>query len=292
MLNLVVGNLISGVVLKTAMPSWVLFVIFLAIGSVGMFGMLALRKPDVKPSAPVEEPLPIAALLSATVRLFLDKRMLLFLPILVFSGLSQEFFFGQFTGKVGLTIGKDSIGFVMATFGGADVLGSLVSGRLSDVTGRLPMFLAMAVVQVAGLLTSLFSVADMVYMYYIAAVLMGLGDALLNTQIYAVLGFVFPSSSEAAFALFKMFQSFFTAVAFLYGQSSDANEPNIYFISTMVMLGTLVVGTVCVFILGVCVAPIDPKRAAEVGVGPVNVDIEREVSETTPFVHGHTSGYN
>ncbi|XP_041362789.1 UNC93-like protein MFSD11 [Gigantopelta aegis] len=46
--------------------------------------------------------------------------------------------------------------------------------------------------------------------------LLGLGDSCFNTQIYSLLGFMFPEDSSPAFALFKFVQSLMAAVAFYY----------------------------------------------------------------------------
>lgn len=46
------------------------------------------------------------------------------------------------------------------------------------------------------------------------ACLFGLGDAILNTQLYSILGFVFRSQAAAAFAAFKLLQSMATGILF------------------------------------------------------------------------------
>ena len=196
--------------------------------------------------------------------------MLLFLPIMIFSGLSQEYFFGSFTGGIG-RFNPALIGYVMAVFGGTEVLGSLVSGRLSDYTGRLPVLVAMAVIQTGGIVMSVFASEDRQGLYFGAAALMGLGDALLNTQIYAVLGCV-PGKLEAAFSMFKMMQAFHTAIAFLYGRYLSIQG------CALVLLCVGFVGMVAVLVLGLCVAPIDQRRARAMGMGAV------DDNETAPLV--------
>jgi hypothetical protein len=88
-----------------------------------------------------------------------------------------------------------------------------------------------------------------------------------------VLGFLFPAQSEPAFALFKMMQAGFTAIAFLYGSYTTVQ------VCVLVLLAVGVVALVCVTILGICVAPLDKKRASEVGQGPV-----AQLTEETPLV--------
>ena len=53
----------------------------------------------------------------------------------MYSGLSQSFFFGGFPPRMG----KHLIGYVMASFGAAEVIGSVVGGRISDKIGRRPV---------------------------------------------------------------------------------------------------------------------------------------------------------
>jgi len=46
--------------------------------------------------------------------------------------------------------------------------------------------------------------------------LLGFGDACFNTQIYSILGVMYPDESGAAFSLFKFSQSLSAAIAFFY----------------------------------------------------------------------------
>jgi hypothetical protein len=45
---------------------------------------------------------------------------------------------------------------------------------------------------------------------------LGLGDACLNTQVYALLGTIYANNSASAFALFKFCQSVAAAMSFFY----------------------------------------------------------------------------
>ncbi|KAJ8317966.1 hypothetical protein KUTeg_003057 [Tegillarca granosa] len=56
------------------------------------------------------------------------------------------------------------------------------------------------------------------YIAVLCAFLLGLGDSSFNTQIYSILGFMFPEDSSPAFALFKFVQSIAAAVAFYYSE--------------------------------------------------------------------------
>ncbi|XP_071106126.1 UNC93-like protein MFSD11 [Haliotis cracherodii] len=54
------------------------------------------------------------------------------------------------------------------------------------------------------------------YVALVCSFLLGLGDSSFNTQLYSVLGFMFPEDSAPAFALFKFVQSIAAAAAFAY----------------------------------------------------------------------------
>ncbi|XP_052821047.1 UNC93-like protein MFSD11 [Mya arenaria] len=54
------------------------------------------------------------------------------------------------------------------------------------------------------------------YIAILCSFLLGLGDSSFNTQIYSLLGFMFPEDSSPAFAIFKFTQSLASAVAFFY----------------------------------------------------------------------------
>ncbi|XP_069125412.1 UNC93-like protein MFSD11 [Argopecten irradians] len=54
------------------------------------------------------------------------------------------------------------------------------------------------------------------YIAILCSFLLGFGDSSFNTQIYSILGFMFPEDSSPAFALFKFVQSVTAAVSFYY----------------------------------------------------------------------------
>ncbi|XP_060064212.1 UNC93-like protein MFSD11 [Ylistrum balloti] len=69
--------------------------------------------------------------------------------------------------------------------------------------------------------------------------LLGFGDSSFNTQIYSILGFMFPEDSSPAFALFKFVQSVTAAVSFYYSTHLLLH----WQLLILVILGTL--GTWC-----------------------------------------------
>ena len=148
-----------------------------------------------------------------------DLRLLLLLPLIVYSGLCQSWIYGAFPP---LIAGNERRFFVLAFFGAADALSSYVMGRLSDTVGRLPIlvvgFLAHSAVflfLVLGFAPAIVqgpnpdpvnSGQPIVYMdlalpwFFVLALLLGLGDGVFNTQAYAILGTFFKAKAEMAFA--------------------------------------------------------------------------------------------
>ncbi|CAL1528818.1 unnamed protein product, partial [Lymnaea stagnalis] len=54
------------------------------------------------------------------------------------------------------------------------------------------------------------------YLAILCSFLLGFGDSSFNTQLYSILGFMYPEDSSPAFALFKFVQSIAAAIAFYY----------------------------------------------------------------------------
>lgn len=77
---------------------------------------------------------------------------------------------------------------------------SLVGGRLSDRVGRLPMMIAMAVTQIAAQACAFLSSPASPALYYVTTALLGTSDALVNTQLYSTIGFLFADRLGQSFA--------------------------------------------------------------------------------------------
>eukprot|EP01060_Flectonema_neradi_P012038 TRINITY_DN18965_c0_g1_i1.p1 TRINITY_DN18965_c0_g1~~TRINITY_DN18965_c0_g1_i1.p1 ORF type:complete len:538 (+),score=92.90 TRINITY_DN18965_c0_g1_i1:78-1691(+) len=157
--------------------------------------------------------------LSGMIDIIQDKRMVLLIPIMMYNGFEQGFAWGDFTSNwVKPGVGLANIGYVMAAFGAADVIGSITFGKLSDRIGRFPV-MTMGVLFQGSILALLKNVAvencDKKYsVLIISACCWGFGDACWNTQLSCILAEVFGSRKEDAFSNLKLWQSLMTSAVF------------------------------------------------------------------------------
>lgn len=154
----------------------------------------------------------------SALKLLTKSQMLILVPIMIYSGLSQTFIFGAFPP---LILDRSTKFFVLATVGATDAISSVVMGKLSDKYGRVLVLLIGFLTAGGAILFLLFwhvSQADS-YVFFLVGVVLGVSDGVFNTQIYVILGTWFEGRTEEAFANFKLFQAGSTAVAFLLDHS-------------------------------------------------------------------------
>lgn len=92
--------------------------------------------------------------LKLTLKNLKKPKPLLLIPLTIFNGIEQAFVFGLYTkAYVGCGLGVDHIGYVMAAFGIADAICSLVFGPLIKLFGRMPLFIFGAVINMLMIIT-------------------------------------------------------------------------------------------------------------------------------------------
>lgn len=237
----ILGNLLVGILMSKGISNYILFLILTIIGSTSIVGILFLRRPKAPPTQTGE---PFSKRILQTFSVTFTKQMALLYMTMIYSGVSQTYFFGVFP----KTRPQHQLGYIMTAFGAADVLGSLVAGYVSDKIGRVPIIITCALSMTAGavlffLQFPLHILPEAEYLSYVIAVLLGIADSGFNTQIYATLGVVFPDRVEAAVGAYKFFQAGSTAVLFLLGPHVSHT---FYFVVAMVTLWS---GTLGFFIL-------------------------------------------
>ena len=111
---------------------------------------------------------------------------LLIIPLTIWSGVEQGFFGADYTaGYVSCVLGVHNVGWVLITYGVCDAICSVSFGAVIKYTGRVPIFLLGASLNL--LVVIIFFEwspnADQAYVFYILAGMWGMADAVWQTQI-------------------------------------------------------------------------------------------------------------
>ncbi|KAF8402860.1 hypothetical protein HHK36_010951 [Tetracentron sinense] len=207
----------------------VLFIVFLGSMTLGTILMCFLHKRDVNEE---KEQNSSASFYSSVVSLsklviapLFDKRMLLTIPLIAYSGLQQAFVWAEFTKYiVKPALGVSGVGGSMAVYGAFDALVnwmcSVAAGRFTSGLSSITLIvsggaLIQAIVLLWILLKYSLTSGVLGYVYpLLMAALLGIGDGVFNTQLNALLGMLFKHDTEGAFAQLKVWQSASIAVVF------------------------------------------------------------------------------
>ncbi|XP_010922380.1 UNC93-like protein 3 isoform X2 [Elaeis guineensis] len=222
----VIGNLISLALLRNGKEGDgvtgknLLFTVFLGCMVLGITLMCFLSKRDDNGGS-LSMNSSLASVLKSAFALLLDRRVLLVIPLLAYSGLQQAFVWAEFTKEVVTPVlGVSGVGGAMALYGAADAICSLVAGRFTSGLSSITFIVSGgAVLQILVLLWLLFGYSKTggllgaVYPLLMAAI-WGVGDGVFNTQLNALFGMLFKHDMEAAFAQLKVWQSAAIAVIF------------------------------------------------------------------------------
>ncbi|CAD6269809.1 unnamed protein product [Miscanthus lutarioriparius] len=227
----VIGNLISLALLRNGKDGGsvtgknLLFAVFLGFMIVGIVLMCLLSKRDEKRNnTPTHSS--FGAMLKYIIAPLKDQRMLLTIPLIAYSGLQQAFVWAVFTKSIVTPVlGISGVGGAMAIYGAADVVCSLIAGRLTSGLRSAAFIVSVgAILQAVVLFWLLLFYSPMdgllgaAIPLFIGA-LWGVGDGVLNTQLSALLGLLFEDVKEAAFAQLKVWQSGAIAVIFFLSPS-------------------------------------------------------------------------
>ncbi|KAL0476597.1 12 TM domain-containing transmembrane protein [Acrasis kona] len=253
-INGILGNVLTGALLNAGISQFYIFSILFVISVLGLILMCYLVDP--RPSAALNNQEKntdsMSHMIKETVKVILtDKRMVFFHPISLYSGFSNSLFLGLLPPRVGLAY----LGWVLAVLGLAEVIGSLVFGKLADIIGTWPVMIVTLVTHAITLgLSFFFDVAEP-YLWFVTMFFAGLADAGLNTSIYAILGSpnYFKLQPAYAFSGFKLVQSIAMAAGFLCG---------IYVPFTYIQYAVCLmwVGAVVFFALSDAIIPSDYNR--------------------------------
>jgi len=219
--NQILGNVSAAILLNKGVETQLVFKILAAIAIFGLL-VFGLLRPVKRPESAKEIPT-FGAKLLEVLTFLADRRALLLAFLLIYSGITQSFFFGTlplFIVEYGEMNDLSVKLYLMGLFGILDAIASSILGKLSDKVGRFPLILLGSFVHVTGyfLLFFAYPVNDLAFLIPVAC-LLGIGDAAFNTQIYGILGYMFLGSSEASFASYKFYRAASTGLLFFISDS-------------------------------------------------------------------------
>jgi predicted MFS family arabinose efflux permease len=125
-------------------------------------------------------------LLFATFKHMKKPYQLLVIPLTLWSGVEQGFFGADYTaGYVSCVLGVHNVGWVLITYGVCDAICSVSFGAVIKYTGRVPIFLLGAAINLVVVIIFFEWTpnADQAYVFYILAGMWGIADAVWQTQI-------------------------------------------------------------------------------------------------------------
>ncbi|GIY91126.1 UNC93-like protein [Caerostris darwini] len=180
-----------------------------------------------------------ADLLMATYKIAKRKEILLLLPASFHIGMVQGFYTGDFTKAfIACAWGTYHVGLVTVLYGTVCGISSFCCGCLVKKIGRIPVFFAAYLVNVAACLFLLFwsPSAQEPNMFFAAAGMWGVYVGALWSQLRAFYGVLFKVDEEAAFAAFHVWYSLGFTLSFAYS-NYFCTSVKIYVLITLCILG-------------------------------------------------------
>jgi hypothetical protein len=134
MLNYAVGGLITQFVLDPLHPLF-LMIVLTSIGGVSLVFLLLLFQPlrIIREAKRNYRFSPLDSL-----RLFLDRRALLLMPMFLFSGFASTFYYGVLAAVPKNEMGTSLLGYCLLVFGMTEVIASFCAGNCS--TNQISLF--------------------------------------------------------------------------------------------------------------------------------------------------------
>ena len=173
-------------------------------------------------------------------RLFITPEIMLLSMTFIYTGLALTFFSAVYSSSVGFTEAmgenrKSLVGLSGICIGVGEVVGGAIFGLLasrnSGSSSRWPVVITGFFISCAAYISVLINLPNTApfkdtpdigliepqpILAMAGSVALGFGDACFNTQVYALLGLLYPKRSAPAFALFKFCQSVAAAISFVY----------------------------------------------------------------------------
>ncbi|CAD5122011.1 DgyrCDS10465 [Dimorphilus gyrociliatus] len=167
-----------------------------------------------------------------------DFKLLLLIPLMIYVGMQEALIFGEFTrAYVSCLLGLHRIGYIMAVFGTADAVGSIVFGKLQKYV-PINGFVAIAVCANSATLCAMFlwdPKPDFLVCSLFACAL-GIGDAIWQTQFFSLCGILFEGKTDQAFSSLRLYEASGFAISCLYS-TTLCMKFKFYIMFVMLVLG-------------------------------------------------------
>ena len=228
--SMVVGNVLASILLMFYDTT----VLFIVLGIISCFGCLMFLFLE-KPIAYKHEIEPLSVIIKRILGFFTEVKMLMMIP----SVINISFLYPLMYGKYPLYIPQQQIGFYFAGYGGADMIAGFVFGKLSDVTGRIPICVIGYLLTMCGL-----AMASFGGLYILGGmILIGAGDAANQTQVAVIITKLQPEHVTAAFSWKTVVYAIMTAGMYF-------AVPYIpYDVMQLIVVGIYTGGIVCLILL-------------------------------------------
>jgi len=261
------GNLLAAILYTNNVSTSIIFVIMTAICVLGVLSLVFLKNLDKisVESSPTkhtqkgndkDKAKEVMVMIREQFSIIFQVKMLSIIPIICFTGLCQAFVYGEFPTLID---DKEWKFYVLATFGIADVLTSYIIGHVSDTVGRLPCIVVGVLFNTATILflyVWTISQANL-WIFFVCAIGLGVGDAVFNTQTYAITATFYEHQTEAAFANLKLFQAGCSAIAFLYDNAFGLNT------KALIVLAAQAFGVLVLLLCHFCVQKLDKEKGKQ-----------------------------
>ncbi|KAH3885245.1 UNC93-like protein [Dreissena polymorpha] len=217
---------------------YTLISIYLGFTIIGLIITVFLLKPIKSEGAEVS----VRVQLQATLRLlFTDRKMALLVPMSIWTGMEQSILFVEFTRSyVACVKGLGYVGLTMICFGVVNTIGSPLSGLLGKYMGRIPLCWLATLLNLAVLALMRFwtPTPSETYVFFLIPGVWGLADAIWQTQSGAMIGAIFSTNQEPAYANLRLFQAAGFTMAYLYSNSL-CEYIKLYIAAAVVVVGII-----------------------------------------------------